>query len=303
MKLGLMISGMVPHVIPDLGDLPDLARDLEAAGADEFVIGEHLLQSPDMGHPGAGNPKTHWDFGRPFLDPYVALAAISATTERADLTTGAVLGAARPAIVLAKTVASLDVLSGGRASLGVAPGWWAPELEAAGVRLDERLAKVDELISVCRLLWGEQPVSFSGRWTRFENMWSYPRPIRGAKTPIWFGGRPSKSTMTRVVCACDGWMASQAASFDEIATAVELLNDACATYDRSIDDFGIRATVLPTIGGDDNGLEVTLERSVTYARRLLSIGVTNVCLPLARLVSSRDEASYFVRSFRESITA
>jgi probable F420-dependent oxidoreductase len=295
-----MISGMVPHVIPNLAGLPNLARDLEAAGADEFVIGEHLLQSPDMGHPNAGSAKILWDSDRPFLDPYVTLAAISVTTERADLTTGAVLGATRPAIVLAKTVASLDVLSGGRASLGVAPGWWAPELEAAGVHLDERLARVDELISVCRALWGEQPVSFSGRWAKFENMWSYPRPIRGSKTPIWFGGRPSKSTMTRVVRTCDGWMASQASSFDEIATAVKLLNDACATYDRSIDDFGIRATVPPTIREDDNGLELTLERSVTYARRLLSIGVTNVCLPLARLVSSRDEATYFVRSFSES---
>ena len=109
--------------------------------------------------------------------------------------------------------------------------------------------------------------------------------------------------MTRVVRACDGWMASQAASFDEIATAVRLLNDACTTYDRSIDDFGIRATVPPTIREDHNDLELTLDRSVTYARRLLAIGVTNVCLPLARLVSSRDEATYFVRSFSESFVA
>ena len=303
MKLSLMISGMVPHVIPDLVDLPNLARELEAVGADEFVIGEHLLQSPDMGHHGVGSQKIHWDFGRPFLDPYVTLAAISATTQRADLTTGALLGATRPAIIVAKAVASLDVLSGGRASLGIAAGWWAPELEAAGVRLDERLAKVDELISVCRLLWGEQPVSFSGSWTKFENMWSYPRPIRGSKTPIWFGGRPSKSTMSRVVRACDGWMASQATSIDEIATAVKLLDDACTAYDRSIGDFGIRATVPPAIRADDNDLELTLGRSVTYARRLLSIGVTNVCLPLAQLVSRRDEATHFVRSFSQSFAA
>jgi probable F420-dependent oxidoreductase len=302
-KLSLMISGMVPHVIPDLADLAGLARDLEHAGVDEFVIGEHLLQSPDMGHPGRGNDSTPaWDFTRPFLDPYVALGAISATTSKAELTTGALLAPIRPAIVVAKAVASLDVMSRGRASLGIAAGWWAPELEGAGVRLDERFARLDELIRVCRALWGEPPVSFSGRWARFENVWSCPRPLRGSRTPIWLGGRPSKATITRVVTACDGWMASQAASLDDVAAAVTLLHQVCEDHGTDATDFGVRATVPPGLHADGKW-ETTLERSVTYAEQLGSIGVTNVCLPLAQFVSSRDEATSFVRAFRTSLAS
>ena len=302
MKVSLMISTMVPHVIPNLAELADLAHDLEAAGADEFVIGEHLLQSPEMAHPGDGAGNLKWDPERPFLEPYVALAAISARTTTAQLTTGAVLGATRPAVLLAKTVASLDVLSGGRASLGIAAGWWAPELTAAGVKMEDRLAKLDELIAVCRLLWGEQPVSFNGRWTSFENVWSYPRPLRGERTPIWYGGRPTVATMNRVVRACDGWMGSQAASFDDVAKAVVVLKDACERHGRPVSEVGVRATVPTSVREGGGGLPQILGRACAYAERLANLGVTNVCLPLSQLVSSRDEACQFVEKFKGAIT-
>ncbi|HSY14869.1 MAG TPA: TIGR03619 family F420-dependent LLM class oxidoreductase [Jatrophihabitantaceae bacterium] len=301
MTVGVMISGMVPHVISDLRDLAELAGDLEGAGVGEFVIGEHLLQAPGMAHPGDSSGKLKWDYERPFLEPYVALAAISARTSTAHLTTGAVLGATRPAVLLAKTVASLDVLSGGRASLGVASGWWAPELSAAGVKMEDRLAKVDELIAVCRLLWGEQPVSFSGKWTSFDNVWSYPRPLRGARTPIWFGGRPSTGTMNRVVRACDGWMGSQAASLDDVAKAVQLLKEACERHGRPISELGIRATVPPSVREGGGGFTQILGRACSYAEQLVCLGVTNVCLPLAQLVTSRDEACQFVEAFKDAI--
>jgi hypothetical protein len=96
-------------------------------------------------------------------------------------------------------------------------------------------------------------------------------------------------------------MASQAASLDDVAEAVALLHQVCEDHGREATDFGVRATVPPGLRADGKW-ETTLERSVTYAEQLGSIGVTNVCLPIAQFVSRRDEATSFVQAFRSSLT-
>ena len=124
------------------------------------------------------------------LDPLVWLAFVAAATTRVRLGTGIIILPQRQPLVLAKQVASLDVLSGGRLVLGVGAGYLEPELRAIGVPMSERGSRTDEHLDVMRALWTEPgPVSFHGRYTDVDGIDAHPRPVQ-AGGPADRRGRP-----------------------------------------------------------------------------------------------------------------
>ncbi|MCM3925893.1 LLM class flavin-dependent oxidoreductase, partial [Frankia sp. AiPs1] len=134
-----------------------MARHADAAGLHSLCFGEHLVMAPDTsrypygpwGHP----PDTAWP------DPLMSLAAVAAVTERIRLSTAVLLAPLRAGLVLAKEVATLDVISHGRVELGVGTGWQPEEYAGVGLAWAERRRRFDEVIETCRLAWGEQPFS------------------------------------------------------------------------------------------------------------------------------------------------
>jgi probable F420-dependent oxidoreductase len=288
-RLTIIISAAVPHLAPDHTALAALAADLEAWGADQLVLGEHLLQSPDVRHPGV-----EVDLMVAFPEPLLVLAAAAAATTTIGLATGALIAPTRSPLIVAKAAATLDVLSGGRFELGITAGWFEREFTAIGVAFDERFARLDETVAVCRAVWGEPPVSYHGRWTSFDNMYCLPRPLRGAETPIWFGGRASARSARRVA-QCEGWIVSEAADHAEIRRGVDAIAAACAVAGRSVSDIGVRATVprhLPFPASD--GTNAIAEFVLTEARALVGIGVTDVCVPLPEYTADRAQAEELV---------
>jgi probable F420-dependent oxidoreductase len=165
-----------------------LAARAEALGFDSVWSGDHVA------------------FHVPTLDSLTALAYVAAGTRRVRLGPCVYLLALRHPTVVAKAVATLDALSGGRVVFGVGVGGEFPkEFEACGVPVGERGRRVDEGLAVCRALWGAPPASFAGRFTRFAGVDLQPKPVQPGGPPVWIGGR-SEAALRRAARLGDGWV-------------------------------------------------------------------------------------------------
>lgn len=163
-------------------------QQVEALGYDSLWVGEHIF------------------FGVPTFDALTTLAALSAQTSRIRLGTAVLLLPLRPPAVVAKEVASIDIMSGGRVILGVGVGGENPvEFQACGVPLSERGARTSEAIRVLRRLWSEDGVTFHGRFYHMEGVTLLPKPAQPGGPPIWIAGR-SRAAMRRAGRLGDGYL-------------------------------------------------------------------------------------------------
>jgi probable F420-dependent oxidoreductase len=194
----------------------ELARGIEDAGYDEIDLFEHVT----VGHPIPGRSETR-EAAHELLEPLVTLGAISAATHRIRLGTGILVLPQRQPALVAKQVATLDVLSNGRVRLGVGVGWQRSEYESLGVPFAERGRRIDEAITLMRRYWTEPSVTFHGQFYRAEAMGMDPKPVQPGGPPIWLGG-DSESALHRVGRLGDGWMA-MADSDEAVVTAPEKL--------------------------------------------------------------------------------
>lgn len=181
-----------------------LARAVEERGLDSLFFPEHThipasRLSPWPG--GAPLPKEYWHTH----DPFVALAACAAVTSRIALGTGICLVIERDPITLAKEVASLDVISGGRVILGIGAGWNREEMENHGANYVHRWAIVREKVLAMRQIWTQENAEFHGQHVDFDPIWSYPKPIQKNGPPIWIGAN-TKWVFDRIADYADGWM-------------------------------------------------------------------------------------------------
>jgi probable F420-dependent oxidoreductase len=141
----------------------------------------------------------------PIADPFTTLAYAAACTNKIRLATGICLVPEHNPLVLAKTVATLDRLSGGRFILGAGVGWLAEEFEALGIPFERRGQRTREYVEVMRKLWSERRSSHQGEFVRFTNVLSYPKPAGDKGVPVWFGGE-SNPALRRVAEYGDGWL-------------------------------------------------------------------------------------------------
>ncbi len=140
----------------------------------------------------------------PFADPFTTLAFVAACTSKIKLATGICLVPEHNPLVLAKTVASLDRLSGGRFILGVGIGWLAEEFQALGISFERRAQRTREYIDVMRKLWVEPKSSHHGEFVSFPEVQSFPKP-HNRTVPVWFGGE-TPPALRRVGEYGDGWI-------------------------------------------------------------------------------------------------
>ena len=138
------------------------------------------------------------------LDPFIGLTYAAAHTERLRLATGICLVAKHNPLVLAKVIASLDYLSGGRFALGVGIGWAAEEFAALGIPFERRAQRTCEYIEAMRRLWTDPKSSFNGEFVHFDEVRCFPKPAQGGKVPVIFGGE-SLPALRRVAKYGNGW--------------------------------------------------------------------------------------------------
>ena len=208
----------MPRPEPDLGVIvdgarllrtPALARDdcttLEQCGVESVWVVEHLAIADDYtpAFPYANDGRMRSDPQEPRPDPLDLLAWLAAQSTTLRLGTSVLIAPLHPPVMLAKRAATIDVLSGGRLLLGLGIGWQREEYAALGVPFAERGARLEDTITALRVLWGEQPATYRGRFVELDRLWCRPRPIHGT-VPILAGGN-SAGAVARAGRIADGW--------------------------------------------------------------------------------------------------
>jgi probable F420-dependent oxidoreductase len=212
-----------------------IAALAEELGYDSLWMGEHVVAPSPRVKPSPIEP----DY--PILDPLVTLARLAGETERVLLATGIVILPQRNPVVLAKELASLDVLSEGRLVLGVGVGYVEPEMRAVGVPMEGRGARADEYLEAMRCLWEEDAPAFKGQHCELDGIDAHPRPVQ-ERIPVVIGGH-SRAAYRRAVRHGDGWYGFM---LDRAATgeAIESLRREAEAAGR---DFGeLSITVSPS---------------------------------------------------------
>ena len=161
----------------------------------------------------------HLVFGRPWLDGLTALAAVLTRTGRMALATTVALPVVRGPVALAKSLAAIDLLSGGRLVVGVGPGSSARDYAAVGVPFEERWKRLDEAVQVLRALWLGEDRPFRGEFYSTQGLALEPYPAQRPGPPIWIGSWGSEAGLRRVVRLGDGWLASAYNTTPEAFTA------------------------------------------------------------------------------------
>jgi len=182
----------------------ELAIAAEERGFESLFFPEHTHIPTSRKTPwpgGAPLPKEYWHTH----DPFVALGAAAAVTKKLKLGTGVCLVIERDPIVLAKEVASLDMISGGRVLFGIGGGWNVEEMENHGANSKKRWKTVREKILAMREIWTREEAEFHGEIVNFDKIWSYPKPVQPGGPPVLMGSG-SKKVFERVADYCDGWL-------------------------------------------------------------------------------------------------
>jgi probable F420-dependent oxidoreductase len=195
MLLGLAHINMGSMSRPDA--LVEAAQAAQAAGFDSVWAGEHIVLPDPQVPPSPMQPQD------PALDSLLALSWAAAHTTTIRLATGIVIVPQRNPVVLAKQVATLDVLSGGRVILGVGAGYLEPEFRAVGANFAERGAVTDEYLDAMRALWYDEHPAYHGRFADFAGIDAYPRPVQ-QPIPLIVGGH-SGPAYRRAVARAHGW--------------------------------------------------------------------------------------------------
>jgi len=175
-----------------------VAEAAEAAGFESVWTGEHIVLPNPMLASFPLDPET------PMLDTVVALTWIAAHTKRLRIASGIIVLPQRNPVLLAKELASVDVVSGGRLIIGVGAGWLEPEFKALGVPMERRGEKMDDALRAIRALWTMEQPEHHGPSASFSNVGAYPRPIQRPMPPVVIGGE-SPAAMRRAITMANGW--------------------------------------------------------------------------------------------------
>lgn len=182
----------------------ELARAVEERGLESLFFPEHTHIPTSRRTPWPGGADLPREYSHT-LDPFVALSAAAAATERLRIGTGICLVIERDPINLAKEVASLDFISGGRLLFGIGGGWNLEEMENHGTDPHRRWKLLRERVLAMKAIWTEDEAEFHGRFVDFDRVWSWPKPVQKPHPPIVVGGN-GPHTLQRVVEYGDGWM-------------------------------------------------------------------------------------------------
>ena len=191
MKFGIALPNFGRYAQREL--IVDIAKSAEDLGFDSLWVSDHIIM-----------PESHKGFGDVFYEPFATLSFVAAKTRSIQLGTSVIILPYRNAIVLAKMVSTLDVLCGGRLTLGVGVGWLEDEFEALGVSYLDRGAITDECIAVLKNLWSADEPSYRGKYYKFSNIRFFPKPLQKPHPPLWIGGN-GLLALKRAISIGNGW--------------------------------------------------------------------------------------------------
>ena len=253
------------NTFPDLAGAVRMVKLAEAAGFDSVITVDHVVfpHKYTSVYPYAPGGRLPGGPGGALPDPLIWMAAMAAVTTRLRFMTGVIILPLRNPFVLAKQVATLDLLSGGRVELGIGVGWLKEEFDALGVPFDKRGKRSDEYIRILRAAWKDGPTSFAGEFLQFDEMGVFPKPV-GNDVPIVIGGH-SDAAARRAGRLGDGFFPSISTQTD-IQPLLDLVHrsaEQAGRDPRRIELITGCAGVLPKSGQDPHAaVEERLKRGV-----------------------------------------
>lgn len=251
--------------------LTELAPALEERSFDALFVPEHTHIPASRRSPWRGGGELPREYSHT-LDPFVGLAAAATATSTLRIGTGICLVTERDAIVTAKAVASLDLVSGGRFEFGIGAGWNAEEMEHHGTRFETRFRVMEDRVKAMQAIWAAD----EGEFTSFEPIWSWPKPVQRPHPPILLGGE-SMHTMRRIMDFCSGWLPRGALLPDPAAGMARLR---AAAEEAGRDPATVSASVFGA-PAEQGYLEARREAGIDRALLLLPSEGREEILPLA----------------------
>ncbi len=238
MKLAYFGINLGPCADPDIA--ARVARAAEAAGLESLWTGEHVVLPDPQVAPSPSPPEV------PFLDPAVSLAWVAAVTTTIRLGTGIIILPQRNPAVLAKELASVDVVSKGRLIFGIGSGYLKPEFDALGIPFDHKSARTIDFLQAMLALWTQPKPSYDGRFVKFAGVNAFPRPVQRPYPEIVMGGHAPEA-FRRAVRHAHGWYGF---ALDPAATAkcLEGLRAAEREHGRPAELGPLEISITPAAG-------------------------------------------------------
>ncbi len=225
-RLGLHALGIGAGARRDVIDA--VASAAERCGFETLWAGEHvvMVDRSESRYPYSADGQIAVPAGADWLDPLVGLSFAAAATSRIRIATGVLLLPEHNPVLLAKQAASLDVLCGGRLTLGVGIGWSREEFAAIGVPFAGRGRRAAEYLEAMRVLWRDDVASFDGECVSFQSVRVNPKPVRERRIPVVVGGN-SEAALRRVAEWGDGWYGFNLASVGAVRERIGVLERLC----------------------------------------------------------------------------
>ena len=255
MKLGFF--GVNSGVLADPETMVAVARTAEAAGWESIWTGEHVVVADPQRPPSPVKPETH------FVDQVASLAHLAAHTSTIRLATGILILPERNPLVLAKQLATMDQLTGGRVDLGIGVGWLREEFDALGIPWKRRGARTDEYVEIMRTLWSGDSVAFDGEFASFAGVSSNPKPVSG-NVPIVVGGH-TEAAARRAGRLGDGFWPGRG----DLGYLIGIMRQEAEAHGRNPD--GIEVTWAGDLATGENPVEA--------AEGLRALGVDRIVVP------------------------
>jgi probable F420-dependent oxidoreductase len=277
----------------DVGDYQEVARTAERLGFDAITVPEHMV----LPHTLAANMGAYWP------DALTAMAFIAGATTTIRVRSGVMVLPYHPPIQLAKAVATLDVLSGGRVMLNIGVGMAAGEFDALGVPFTERGRVTDEYVRAMKVLWTNDDPSFSGDYVTYADVLFEPKPVQKPHPPLWFGGRSAHS-LRRALRLGDGWSpdGAQSGSGPWLSRVEDLPSFVAQVAEESHIDVPERFDIalpleLTLLGPDHEVIESDIDLSTPQAivdriGQLRELGTTWTAMPPIGATPMTSRAQY-----------
>jgi len=293
-RFGIMFANTMAWA--DADGAIEAAQAAERSGFDSVWTVEHVVYPDEYGsaYPYSADGRMPGRRSTPIPDPLIWLAFVASATERLRLGTGVLILPQRNPLVLAKELATLDALSGGRAEVGIGVGWLREEFEALGVPWARRGARTDEYVKAMRALWASDGASFDGEFASFHHVSSNPKPVRGM-VPVIVGGH-SEAAAKRAGRLGDGFFPGVGGPA-ELRRLVELAREAATEAGRDPDALEVTAGADGVSGrgglfGDD---------PLASVQALADIGVRRIVVPAHAL--TRPSTAEGLAAFGERVIA
>jgi probable F420-dependent oxidoreductase len=288
-------------------DLPALVRmaiEAETAGFDAVMVSEHVVLGPgadasgvpdnprDYALPGNQDPSTPWP------DAPTLLAAIATATTTLRLVASSIIAPLRHPLLLAKQLATLDLLSRGRLVVQPTVSWHRPEYEALRVPFERRGELLDEHLAVWRVLWRDTPASFDGRNYRFDDVWLEPKPFRPEGPALWFGGQTMHERLLRRLVEFGSGFNPLGRPSDE---DLERLRAGMAEAGRDIAELEMVGGTRGRFAGPDDVAD--LGDALASIPAQLERGFTTICIKPSQFLDDPKGIGAFCREVVERVEA